>query len=377
MTVHPNRSSGSSGPTLRGPFPRVVHVVPATFTESGVIGGAERYALELARHMADVVPTRLVSFGPADDETTVGRLAVRVIGRPWHVRGQASNPFKPAVIPELLDADVIHCHQRHVLVSSIAAAAARLAGRRVFVSDLGGGGWDISAYVSTRRWYHGHLHISQYSRAISGQADDPRAHVIMGGVDTAKFSPDEAVPRDGRVVYVGRVLPHKGVDDLVDAAGDDLPLRVIGRPYDAGFMADLRKLAEGKPVEFIRDADDAFIIDAYRAALCVVLPSVYRTRYGVESKVPELLGQTLIEGMACGTPAVCTNVASMPEVVEDGVTGLVVPPNDPAALGRALRWLRDNPARAAEMGRAARRRVLEMFSWPSVVDRCLKIYASA
>ncbi len=147
----------------------------------------------------------------------------------------------------------------------------------------------------------------------------------MGGVDTAKFSPDENVPRDGRVVYVGRVLPHKGVDDLVDAVGEDLPLRVIGRPYDPNFMTDLRQLAAGKPVQFVQDADDAYIVNAYRAALCVVLPSVYRTRYGVESVVPELLGQTLIEGMACGTPAVCTDVASMPEVVEDGVTGLVVP----------------------------------------------------
>ena len=52
--------------------------------------------------------------------------------------------------------------------------------------------------------------------------------------------------------------------------------------------------------------------------------------------MPELLGQTLIEGMACGTPAICTDVASMPEVVEDGVTGFVVPPNDPAYLGAKL-----------------------------------------
>ena len=54
--------------------------------------------------------------------------------------------------------------------------------------------------------------------------------------------------------------------------------------------------------------------------------------YGHESKVPELLGQTLLEGMACGALAICTAVASMPEVVTDGETGFVVPPNDPAAM---------------------------------------------
>jgi glycosyltransferase involved in cell wall biosynthesis len=80
--------------------------------------------------------------------------------------------------------------------------------------------------------------------------------------------------------------------------------------------------------------------------------------------------------MACGAPAVCTDVASMPEVVEDGVTGFVVPPNDPRALRQKLVWLRDNPERRREMGEAARRRVLERFTWPSVVRNCLEIYSS-
>src|SRR5262249_14619684 len=109
-------------------------------------------------------------------------------------------------------------------------------------------------------------------------------------------------------------------------------------------------------------------------ALCIVLPSTYRTLYGHESRVPELLGQTLLEGMACATPAICTDVASMPEIVEDGVSGFVVPPNDPATLGQRLRWLRDHPHEAEAMGQAARRRVLEKFTWPAVVRRCLKLY---
>jgi glycosyltransferase involved in cell wall biosynthesis len=107
-----------------------------------------------------------------------------------------------------------------------------------------------------------------------------------------------------------------------------------------------------------------------------VLPSVYRTPVG-ETKVPELLGQTLLEGMACGAAALCTRVASMPEVVEDGVTGFVVPPNDPAALGERLAWLAAHREQAAVMGAAGRARVLRHFTWDAVVSRCLDAYGIA
>lgn len=357
---------------------RILHIVPALFgARDGVLGGAERYAFELARHMGEHAPTTLVSFGDAERVETFGSLRVRVIGEPWYVRGQRTNPFALALLSELRRADVVHCHQQHVVASSMAALAARLTGRRVFASDLGGGGWDVSAYVSTDRWYHGHLHISEYSRRHAGHAGSARAHVISGGVDADKFSPDgEVVEGERPVLYVGRLMPHKGVDDLVEALPEGMRLELIGQPYHEEFVADLRRLAAGKEVRFRHDCDDAALVAAYRRALCVVLPSVYRTRYGDETRVPELLGQTLLEGMACGAPAICTDVASMPEVVEDGVTGFIVPPNDPRALREKLLWLRDNPARRREMGEAARRRVLEKFTWPSVVRNCLEIYNS-
>ena len=354
---------------------QILHIVPALFgDDDGVVGGAERYALELARHMAQEMPTTLVSFGKRERCEIVGELKVRVIGNPWYVRGQRANPVALSLVSELRKADVVHCHQQHVVVSSLAAVVSRVLGRRVFVSDLGGGGWDVSAYVSTDRWYHGHLHISEYSRRIYGHANKPWAHVIFGGVDTDKFSPDETVPRDGSVLFVGRLLPHKGVNDLISAVAPDMALEIIGQAYNARFLEDLKALAVGTQVTFRQDCDDAMLVQAYRRALCVVLPSVYKTMYGDVSKVPELLGQTLLEGMACGTPAICTDVASLPEVVEDGLTGFVVPPNNPTALGEKLRWLADNPERAKAMGQAARQRVLEKFIWPAVVNRCLSIY---
>jgi glycosyltransferase involved in cell wall biosynthesis len=356
---------------------RVLHIVPALFGhDDGVVGGAERYALELARHMANEAPTTLVTFGERERQEVLGQLRIHVIGDPWFVRGQRTNPISLALISELRKAHVVHCHQQHVLASSLAALVGKLTRRRVFVSDLGGGGWDVSAYVSTDRWYHGHLHISEYSRMTYGQAGKPWAHVILGGVDTTKFSPDETVRRDGTALFVGRLLPHKGVNDLVRSVPASMPLELIGQVGDVKFLEDLKALATGKRVIIRHDCDDAALVHAYRKALCVVLPSVYKTMYGAESKVPELLGQTLLEGMACETPAVCTNVASMPEVVEDGITGFVVPPNDVTALDQRLRWLRDHPNEARTMGQAARRRVLEKFTWPQVVRRCLEVYTA-
>jgi len=358
-----------------GRTPRILHMVPALFDpDRGAIGGAERYVYELARHMADVVPTELLTFGDKNCEETVGKLRIRIAGNPWYVRGHRFNPVSTAIFSALRRADVVHCHQQHTLASSLAALACRLSWRRVFTTDLGGGGWDISSYVSTDRLYHGHLHISEYSRQVFGHQGKARAHVTLGGVDTETFSPAAECPRDGSVLFVGRLLPHKGIQDLIQALPADMHLNVVGPVRDHVFYNKLRGLAEGRNITFIHDCDDAALVAHYRKALCVVLPSSYKTADGAFTLVPELLGQTLLEGMSCATPAICTDVASMPEVVEDGVTGFVVPPNDPQALRQKLEFLRDQPERAANMGMEGRKRVLEHFTWPEVVKKCLAIY---
>lgn len=353
----------------------VAHLVPALFGAGGTVGGAERYVLELARHMATRVPTTLVTFGERDSRTSDGALTVRVVRTQRYVRGQRSNPIAWAGVREAAAADVVHCHQQHVIATSLTALTARLRGRRVFCTELGGGGWDISAYVSTDRWFNGHLHISQYSRHVFGHNGLASARVIYGGVDAARFSPGTSA-RDIDCLFVGRLLPHKGVDALVEAVPTDMHTVIAGPALDARYLADLCTLAQAKQVEFVHDADDDALVALYRRARVVVLPSLYRDRYGAETRVPELLGQTLLEGMAAGAATVCTDVASLPEVVIDGVTGLVVPPNDVGALRSAVCALRDHPERAAEMGRRGRERVLTEFSWSAVVDRCLQAYAA-
>jgi len=354
---------------------RVVHTVPALFgPNGGIFGGAERYALGLARSMAQQVPTTLVSFGEIERSEKLGDLQIRVIGKPWRVRGQRANPMSWSLFSHLAKADVVHCHQQHILASSLSAMFCRATGRRVFVSDLGGGGSDISSYLSTDALFHRHLHISEFSRRIFGHTGKAIGEVIYEGIDTVKFSPAEKPQREPKVVFVGRVLPHKGVNDLIAAMPEGLQLEIIGQPYHEQFARDLREMASKKNVVFRSDCDDDALVEAYRRAICVVMPSVYQTMYGDCSRIPELLGTSQIEGMACGTPAIVTDVGGLPETVIDQVTGFIVPPNDPITLGEKISWLAANPLRVEEMGTAARRHVVETFTWPLVVRRCLEIY---
>jgi glycosyltransferase involved in cell wall biosynthesis len=324
--------------------------------------------------MADVTDTSLVTFGDRSEDRTIDRLKVHTVGPAHYIRSERANPFAWRAIRLALQADVVHCHQQHVVASTAAALAGWLRGRRVVCTDLGGGGWDLSSYVSTDRLYRAHLHLSDYSRHVFGHDGLSNAHVIHGGVDTDRFSPDPSVDRSIDCLFVGRLLPHKGVDVLLDGVPPDFRTVVMGPAPHPRYLADLHVAASGKNVTFVHDADDAAIVRAYRSARCVVLPSVYRDRYGDITNVPELLGQTLLEGMACGTAALATNVASLPEVVSDGETGRVVPPNDPVALGEALTWFKSHPSETAEMGWRARERVLHRFNWPATVRRCLEVY---
>jgi len=354
---------------------RVLHLIPTLFHPTeGIVGGAERYAYELARHMSGVADTTLLSFGPEERSFSDHALKVRVVSDAWHVRGSRFNPVSARVLPEILRADVVHCHQRYVLLAELAAVAGRVSRKRVYATDLGGGGWNLGGYIKTNSWFHGHLHISEFSRRVAGQGADPAAKVIFSGVDTDKFCPDPSVPRTGGVLFVGRLLSHKGVDRVLEALPPDIPMEVIGRPYDPKFFELLQSLAAGKQVTFRTDVDDRGLVEAYRRARCVVLPSLYRDRYGNETKIPELMGQTLLEGMATGIPGLCTDVAAMPESVVHGVTGLVVPPDDLPAMRDALTELYRNSERSERMGLAARQRMVEHFGWPAVVRRCLAAY---
>ena len=141
---------------------------------------------------------------------------------------------------------------------------------------------------------------------------------------------------------------------------DDLPLVVCGRPYRPDYFAMLRGLARGKDVRFVTDADDATIVDLYRRAWANVLPSVHVDCYGNYFAAPELMGFTLLESMACGTPAIASNLAGMPEFIRPGETGFVF--DDEAELRDRLVQLAGDPTLVERMGREARRTIESEYS---------------
>ena len=355
--------------------PRVVHVIPALFDDRiGIIGGAERYAFELARHMSEATPTRLISFGPSAETRRAGNLQIEIVGGARAIRNDSYDLFSPELFDHLESADVVHCHQAHSTASVMAAEFCHRTGKLVFVTDLGGGPSSKMSRV-TDDLFDAHLHISRFSRSL-WSGSNARQIVISGGVDATRFSPASEPQPDFRAIFVGRILPHKGIDVLINALPNGMQLDVIGRAYDDRYFGDLQTLARDKSVSFLNDADDDALIAAYRRASVVVLPSVYRTMYGDNSFAPELLGQALLEGMACGLPAIASDVAAMPEMVVDGVTGFIVHGGDVTTLRSRLTQLRDSSGAARAMGAAARNHVTENFSWAAVVHSCLAAYAA-
>lgn len=313
---------------------RVLHVTPARFSE--VRGGGERYAGELARAMSERA------------EVTVAGSAARAVR-----------------------ADIVHLHQIHTMGSDAATVLGRLTGARIFATDLGGGArFALSYHLPLRRLVRRFLAISEYAASFHRAAGEAVA-VIGAGIDTARFSPGPG-PKRREALFVGRLLPHKGIEDLIDAAGPDLPVRVVGSPLNPGFYEALRRMAEGRPVRFDTEVGDDGLVRAYREAAVTVLPSVARTRDGAAVEKSELLGQTLLESLACGTPVVCTRVGGMPEAVAGCAAAEVVPPSDPAALRAALLRRMDAPADGTS---EARSHVLSRFRWEDVVARCLEEYS--
>lgn len=351
---------------------KVVHVSPVAFGNAGTFGGGERYPRELARAMARTVPTTLLTFGDQDAEFADGELTVRVLKTRARYRSQL-NPIARGYLAHLRTADVVHTHHVETLTTDVALLTRR-ADRRIYTTDHGGRSPRLPGHRLVNRRADGLLAVSRFSAQFFPELHD-RMSVVYGGVDTSRFHPDDTARTD-KVVFVGRLLPHKGIDILLRALPPETELEVYGRRYSAEYRQVLTSLAAGKSVTFHENADDDDILHAYRTARVVVLPSVYRSAYGPGSPRAELLGLTLLEAMACGTPVIATDVGGMPEVVDDGVTGLVVPPSDVAALSAALKRIRYDDALFAAMSTAAAAHVQQRFTWRAVADRCLTAYAA-
>lgn len=353
---------------------KVLFTSPSFFGPKGVFGGGERYAVELARAVAERLGDgTLYAAGSEDEEWKEGPLRV-ILRRPWFlVRGQPLNPLPRDLARLIWAADVVHCFQRHVVLSSIVAVSARLLGKPAFVTALGGGGWDFSAYWDTRSWWAGHLHLSQFAAQVEGRSGHPSDAILYGG---AHASTDWA--GDGEdVLFVGRLVPHKGADVLLRAVDRDWPTTICGAPVDAAYVRELRRLAEGKRVNFMYAPGDTVLEECYRHAALLVAPSVERDWRGNRTAIPELLGLASIEAASRGIPVVASSVGSLPEVVHDGVTGFLVPPGDPESIRARIAQLLADRVLRRQFGHSARLRAMADFSWASAAGRAVDAYERA
>lgn len=360
---------------------RLTLISPTSFTEHSVIGGAERYTWELARALARAPEVQAVTFltwGPQASRTVRDGVTIQCL-RWWGPRHPLTpDVFRPALFKAIRTANVVHAFQVDVLSSNVAVLVASSLGVPVFVTDLGGG----YGRVPSTRWpimrrATGYLLISEYSRLLWEAAPRFRRpdhlDVIWAGVDTNHFSPaGNSDPM--MVVYVGRLVAHKGVEHAIAGLPEGHRLHVIGRPYDQAYLAFLRDTARGKAVTFEHDLNDDALLARLRAASVAVLPSVATDYRGNVTNQAELFGLAAAEAMACGTPAIVSRTASLPEVVEDGVTGFVVPPADPAAIRAKIQQLASDPVLRAQLSRQARAKVVERFTWDATAARCLSAY---
>ena len=108
--------------------------------------------------------------------------------------------------------------------------------------------------------------------------------------------------------------------------------------------------------------------------MACVLPAVIENRYGQKAYNVQLFALPLIEALACGTVPIATNLFAHPEIIEDGVTGFLVPPNNPVALRERIQQVLDDPFEAREIAERGREMVLQRFTWDAVARRCLKAY---
>ena len=225
-----------------------------------------------------------------------------------------------------------------------------------------------------------------------------RVGVIYNGIDTEEYRPDagtDVLERYGidpdvpSVVFVGRITRQKGLPYLLEAALDfDQDAQLVlcaGAPDTPEIAAEVERLVErlrterGNVIWLDRMLPKPEVVQILSHATVFVCPSIY-----------EPLGIVNLEAMACEAAVVATATGGILEVVEDGVTGLLVPfeplpdgsqaPRDRQGFvtgisTRVNELLRD-PGRARAMGRAGRERVIEHFAWPAIAEQTAQLYRS-
>jgi glycosyltransferase involved in cell wall biosynthesis len=289
-------------------------------------------------------------------------------------------------------ADVIHAHW----AIPTGPAAVRVARRLGIPSVITMHGGDVyvnpeQGYDFPTRWYvrpalrwtlrkaNALTAITEDCRqhALRAGADASSIRLVFNGTDLGRFSPVEhrngaPDPRFGaHMVFACRQLfPRKGIRFLIEAAAllkprfPDLKVVVAGDGFERPELVRLAaELGIADDVTFLGWVPNIELPPYYRAAAVSVIPSL-----------EEGFGIPAAEAMGCETAVVASDAGGLPEVVENGVTGLVVPRGDSSALAGAIGALLADPERRRRMGQAGRERALRLFDWDRTAAQFEQIY---
>lgn len=282
--------------------------------------------------------------------------------------------------------DVVHVHWPvpHALFGWVA----RLFGRARIVSSWYGVElrW-VQSSLPWLRWFvrwalkisDAVVAISSYTAGEIGRFARTPVRVIPY---TLGFAPPTAQrsPATGQfaILFVGRLVERKGVTHLVEAvrrlpAGLHPRLTVIGDgPERASLEAQIARDDLGDRVTVRGRVSEAELREAYAASNVLVLPSILDARGDTEG-----LGVVLLEAMSYGVPVIGSDLGGITDIVQNGETGLLVPPGDPDALAAALTRIAQDGGLARRLGEAGRKHVATVFGWPAIMAQWEECYASA
>jgi glycosyltransferase involved in cell wall biosynthesis len=346
-------------------------------------GGVARVVIDLAEGALGRGWTVDLACPTASEQWTA--LADRDGARLHPLRGRHGPPGPvdgvdlALLVPLVRDADVVHAHSSKA--GFLTRLAAALSGRRsrVVFSPHAWSFWSVAGargrlYVSLERaashWCNTILTVSAAEREAGLQAGIGAAsqyRVIHNGIDLERFAAEPS-PVGGRVLFLGRLAPQKRPDLAIHAFAEVRRRRPQTRlevaadgPLRARAEALVETLGLGDAVSFLGQRDDVPTLLA--RAQCTLLTSDY-----------EGLPLAVLESMAAGVPVVATRVGGIPELVVDGVNGLLVPPGDPQAAAEAVGRLLDDPPLARRLGEAGRTLVRERHLRERMIAETTALY---
>jgi glycosyltransferase involved in cell wall biosynthesis len=223
-------------------------------------------------------------------------------------------------------------------------------------------------------------------RAVALGADPDRVETIPYGVDVERFRPDRAIRAARRqdlaaadevplIFAAGRLVRKKGFEYLIDALAP-LPGAILAIAGDGTLDRELRERARtlgvAGRVRFLGNQPQDRVAEYLAAADIVCVPSVRDDSGNVDG-----LPNVVLEALASGTPLVTTAAGGIGSVVEDGVTGIIVPERSPEAISAAVSRLIEQPGEALRIGIAGRAAVESRFGWGRAAERFEAAYARA